>query len=118
VELGQSLDSSWLVEGRRGEVEARYGEPACQCEVAPCTGDRIFIETLGRVRRIIMEKRQRSLFPANDLDSRPRLTPPVHIERSVYTSRNLWKERCFHVRFAVAAKRRHDETTSMSSRLW
>ena len=59
-------------------------------EVAPCTGEGILFETLGRVRRIITEKRRCSPLPENDLDSRPRLTPPVHIERLVYTTRNLW----------------------------
>jgi len=42
-------------------------------EVATCTGDGILLETLGRVRRIVMEKRQRSPLPPNDIDSRPRL---------------------------------------------
>ena len=55
-------------------------------------GDGILVETLRRVRRIIMEKRQRSPLPVNDLDSRPRLTPPVHIERLAHKSRNLWRD--------------------------
>ena len=58
-------------------------------EVAPRAGDGILVETLRRVRRIIMEKRQRSPLPANDLDSHPRLTPSVHIERPAHKSRNL-----------------------------
>jgi len=49
-------------------------------EVPTCTGDGILLETLGRVRRIIMEKRQHSPLSENNIDSRSRLTPPVHIE--------------------------------------
>ena len=37
-------------------------------EVAPCMGDGILVEILGRGRRIIMGKRQRSPLPASDLD--------------------------------------------------
>jgi hypothetical protein len=55
-----------------------------------CAGDGILVETL--IRRIIMEKRQRSPLPANDLDSRPRLTPPVHIVRPAHKLRNLWRD--------------------------
>lgn len=44
-------------------------------EGAPCAGDRILVETLRRVGRIIIEKkRQRSPLPVNDLDSPPRST--------------------------------------------
>ena len=81
-------------------------------EVAPCTGEGILFETLGRVRRIITEKRRCSPLPENDLDSRPRLTPPVHIERLVYTTRNLWdisiRGFCF-----VGAAMRHNVTTRL-----
>ena len=61
---------------------------------APCAGDKILVGTPMRVRRIIMEKGQRSPLPANDLNSRPspRLVPPVPIERPTHKSRNLWRE--------------------------
>ena len=29
---GMEAVSSWPAEGRRGEVEARYGEPSCRCK--------------------------------------------------------------------------------------
>ena len=68
-------------------------------EVAPCAGDEILVETLRRVRRIMMEKRQRSPLPTNDLDSRPCLTPPVRIERPSSQVTNSWRdtEGYFHV---------------------
>ena len=69
-------------------------------EVAPCAGDGILVETLRKVRRITMEKRQRSPLPANDLDSRLRLTPPAHVERPVQSRAiyggKAWKGR-FHL---------------------
>lgn len=76
AELDQSPGSSWLVERRQGELKTQYGGAACQCKKLYHR----WRETLGRVRRAIMEKRQRSPLPVNG----PRLTPPVRIERPVY----------------------------------
>jgi hypothetical protein len=92
---GMEAVSSWLAEGRRGEVEAIWGTVVPVQEVAPCAGDEILVETLRRVRRIIMEKRQRSPLPENDLDSRPRLAPPGQIERPAHKSLGGGKGR-FH----------------------
>ena len=83
-----------LGQGRQREIEARYGEPACQCKELHLVRV-ILVEILlvGRVKRIIMMKKwQRLPLPANDLDYRPCVTPPLRIERPVYTSRNLWRE--------------------------
>ena len=53
VKLGQSPGSSWLVEGRQGEVwRSRggiWGTSVPVQKVAPCTGDRILVETLGEL---------------------------------------------------------------------
>jgi hypothetical protein len=83
-------------------------------EVAPCAGDEILVETLRRVRRIIMEKRQRSPLPVNDLDSRPCLTPPVRIERPAHKSRIHGETRKMYFHLFYVAAKRHNDTTSVA----
>lgn len=79
--------ASWLKEGEKKERD--MGNQRADTRICTLYGDGILIEALGSVRRIIMEKIQCSPLPINDLDSRPHLTPLIHIERPVYASRNL-----------------------------